>query len=401
MKRSSVVFWGIAVLLWGAGQAHDVAASTTVGSPLRPLQVEHGEAFAIVAEPSPTAAVRDRVLLASGFVEAGDCAQYVAVPVPSELILELARSELSLVTRRGGVPIGLHPRLQAALEGARPLGTGARPFVALDVEASGGVMTMSATLSIYAGRRAPDRAVRQVRISDFFPRSVTPGDGITLQGYGFPGDRADICSLVRNGNDVAGFTTPQASEPSAASLRLNAVSPGASSGTIMLTLGEGSTAPPQGLTDAVILDSWVWMATGNEPVAADETIDLGSAAPVQTMVCTQIYARVLPTGELSMIIPGGRDCPVGTTLSMQVDATSTFGTVSFDAYVALRNTVLWDTWTCAGRLGAAFQEVFFRQLGLPFLWGRSALPGGDVELTIIPPFGESFISGSAYINLCN
>ena len=84
---------------------------------------------------------------------------------------------------------------------------------------------------------------------------------------------------------------------------------------------------------------------------------------------------------------------------MQVDAGTASGNLGFDHSVALQNTVVWNTATCASRLAFEFGLAFFNQ-GV-FISTQTVVDAqGNVTIKIVPPPGDPFTYGGMWISIC-
>ncbi|MBC7772085.1 MAG: IPT/TIG domain-containing protein [Pyrinomonadaceae bacterium] len=157
-------------------------------------------------------------------------------------------------------------------------------------------------------------------ITSFSPQVAEPGDIITVRGSGFGRDRADLCALIVNPNgQVVGYTRVLDSSDSQLTLRLNSIQPGATVGTLMVAMGDGSydlTPLPSEMAE-VTDPFWVWQSTGQEPAAAPRTIELRDpGAGTGTCDNTPVLDS---SGRLVFEFPSVT-CPPNTRYRIQVDA---------------------------------------------------------------------------------
>jgi hypothetical protein len=241
-------------------------------------------------------------------------------------------------------------------------------------------------------------------ITYFEPQTANPGTQVSLDGGNFGSTPEDICSLVFNGTTVAAFPRVQTATNNAMGFQVDEVTPGESSGIIAVVRGDGTNAVPGGLPgDMTVTDTWAWLDTGG-PIGMSRT-PLGltpSPAPPEASCTIHRGGVNMSTGFVSVTLPGGTVCPVGTTLQMRVDAGSVMRTIAFDKATSINNSVPWNTQTCAARLAFELQQNFISNLGtfIP-VFVTPDMMTGNVRIDF-PPIdsGDPWQYGSIYVRIC-
>jgi len=230
------------------------------------------------------------------------------------------------------------------------------------------------------------------------------GDLITVVGRGFGNDPLDICVLIRgeDGNVVA-FSRAETAQDTQLTVRVNAIVPGETSGTIVATRGSGQEFFPQNLPENIILrdpGTWVWVPNGGLTTRAAQPITLAPGGGAGAQSCTSFYGTVTPVGTAEVTLPVGTTCPANTEFIIQADANSTTGNLIFDYFAPMSNTTALPLVACANALCGVFQQAFFQAAGILISCTTQVSPGGDVTIVVSAPPGDTFLNGGVWVQIC-
>ncbi len=241
------------------------------------------------------------------------------------------------------------------------------------------------------------------------PTSAAAGSTLNVTGAGLGSDPEDLCVMLVNGNQRA-LTRATAANSTSMALRVDVIPSAMTSGQVMVMRGDGDSSVPTGLPSDVSLPVPAWTWSGEELNASalsSASVALAPTFPIGP--CQYYWGTVGTDGALRITLPGGSTCPLGATITMQLDASyrtgaGQFDKVSFDYAATYQSSITLNPCECAQRICAVYQQAFFQQKSI-FLPCTTSVTGPcntnpEVTLTFISPNFTSWLSGSVYVRIC-
>jgi len=238
---------------------------------------------------------------------------------------------------------------------------------------------------------------------------LSTDDLVVITGVGFPEDHQDIHLTIRPWMpkpEKDDFVEGGLAGPGGAGIALRVVAatqnsvvaqvggvpPGFAVGTLFAQLGSGVVTVPPGLPSVVVpqppgISYWSASSLAQALAYWGQPI---TVTPIVPPLCVDAHGAVIPSA-MSVTLSGlPATLPVGTTLEVTVDAALLTGAFQFSQQMTLQTTSPLTLTQAANALCATLNTVFFQETGQFFPCTSQVVGPDSVQLTIDPPFGESY-----------